>query len=261
MNISDLHKITGNTRYASLKVAYLERLALAPAMLAPEVLAQVTAQVLLESGAFRYIRELWGPTKAQRGYEGRADLGNTQRGDGERFMGRDFIQTTGRSNYRLLTSWTRKALGGNVDFEANPELLESPKWLGISVIWYFSTRATRAGKLILDYARAGNIEMVTRLVNGGLNGYSKRLRWYDRTALVLLGYDPDDVSGFQRKASLAVDGISGALTRDALHKALKRSTPATDYVKTGPKPAPARASNPFKALLELLLKLFGGRKK
>lgn len=41
-----------------------------------------------------------GPTTAQRGYEGRKDLGNVKRGDGFRFRGRGFVQLTGRANYK-----------------------------------------------------------------------------------------------------------------------------------------------------------------
>ncbi|MEK9796855.1 MAG: peptidoglycan-binding protein [Alphaproteobacteria bacterium] len=173
----------------------------------PAVLAQFLAQVMHESGGLRYVREIWGPTKAQRGYEGRKDLGNTQPGDGKRFMGRDVIQVTGRANYRALSKWA------GFDFEAKPEALESPEWLGIGAIWYFLTR-----KGLLDYARAGNIEMVTRRVNGGLNGYADRLRWYDRIALEML--KAPDVRTFQKQAGLAVDGISGPKTRAALHEAL-----------------------------------------
>lgn len=177
------------------------------------VLAQFLAQVMHESGGLRYVREIWGPTKAQKGYEGRADLGNTQPGDGKRFMGRDVIQVTGRANHRALTAWVRKTFGGGPDFEAKPELLESPEWLGIGAIWYFLTR-----KGLIDYARAGNNEMVTRRVNGGLNGYQDRLHWYDLSALKLLGFA--DVRAFQKSAGLVTDGISGPKTRAALHEAL-----------------------------------------
>lgn len=188
------------------------------------VLAQFLAQVMHESGGLRYVREIWGPTKAQRGYEGRADLGNVKPGDGKRFMGRDVLQITGRANYRALTAWVRKTFGAKVDFEANPELLESPEWLGIGAIWYFLTR-----KGLIDYARAGNIEMVTRRVNGGLNGYQDRLRWYDDCALKLLGFGT--VRDFQKSAGLVVDGISGPKTRAALHEALShvRETPKTEH--------------------------------
>ena len=182
------------------------------------VMAQFLAQVMHESGGLRYVREIWGPTKAQKGYEGRADLGNVKPGDGKRFMGRDVIQVTGRANYRALSKWA------GFDFEAKPEALESPEWLGIGAIWYFLTR-----KGLLDYARAGNIEMVTRRVNGGLNGYQDRLRWYDDCALKLLGFGT--VRDFQKSAGLVVDGISGPKTRAALHEALShvRETPKTEH--------------------------------
>ncbi len=186
------------------------------------MLAQFLAQVMHESGGLRYVREIWGPTKAQRGYEGRADLGNVKPGDGKRFMGRDVLQITGRANYRALTAWVQKTFGAKVDFEANPELLESPEWLGIGAIWYFLTR-----KGLIDYAREGNIEMVTRRVNGGLNGYADRLRWYDDCALKLLGFGT--VRDFQKSAGLVADGISGPKTRAAMHDALShvRETPVS----------------------------------
>ena len=202
------------------------------------VLAQFLAQVMHESGGLRYVREIWGPTKAQKGYEGRADLGNVKPGDGKRFMGRDVIQVTGRANYRALSKWA------GFDFEAKPEALESPEWLGIGAIWYFLTR-----KGLLDYARAGNIEMVTRRVNGGLNGYQDRLRWYDDCALKLLGFDT--VRDFQKSAGLVVDGISGPKTRAALHEALShvRKTPETvtrpaPHVNATPAKRPAQSAKP-----------------
>ena len=207
------------------------------------VLAQFLAQVMHESGGLRYVREIWGPTKAQRGYEGRADLGNVKPGDGKRFMGRDVLQITGRANYRALTAWVQKTFGAKVDFEANPELLESPEWLGIGAIWYFLT----ARKDLIKYCREGNIEMVTRRVNGGLNGYQDRLRWYDDCALKLLGFGT--VRDFQKSAGLVVDGISGPKTRAALHEALShvRETPKTEHEPpVMSKPAPVSDTRPGK---------------
>ncbi len=230
------------------------------------VLAQFLAQVMHESGGLRYVREIWGPTKAQKGYEGRADLGNVKPGDGKRFMGRDVIQVTGRANYRALSKWA------GFDFEAKPEALESPEWLGIGAIWYFLTR-----KGLLDYARAGNIEMVTRRVNGGLNGYQDRLRWYDDCALKLLGFGT--VRDFQKSAGLVVDGISGPKTRAALHEALShvskpaktehkppamsKAAPVSDIAAEAPKRAaqsakPSAPSSPAKSGGGAVAALLGG---
>lgn len=225
----------------------------------PAVLAQFMAQVMHESGGLKYVREIWGPTKAQARYEGRADLGNTQPGDGKRFMGRDVIQVTGRANYREMTAWLRKTHGVQVDFEATPEALERPEWLGAGAIWYFLTR-----KDLLRYCREGNIEMVTRRVNGGLNGYADRLRWYDDCALALLGVP--SVSQFQKSAGLLVDGISGPKTRAAMHAALLQLAQPPKQPTTAPKPVPATPAAPkpatgfLAALLRVLAAIFGGKR-
>ena len=144
----------------------------------PAVLAQFLAQVMHESGGLRYVREIWGPTKAQRGYEGRKDLGNTQPGDGKRFMGRDVIQVTGRANYRALSKWA------GFDFEAKPEALESPQWAALSAADYWLDR-----KLSQYFLPDGGVKFkaLTKAINGGLNGYDDRLMRYERAMAALGG--------------------------------------------------------------------------
>lgn len=125
------------------------------------------SQILVESGCFKWVREIWGPTAAQSGYEGRADLGNTQPGDGFKYRGRGLIQVTGRSNYASCA----QALGINcIDY---PELLELPQYAVASAVWYWTSNNINA------IADTDNIEKVTKAVNGGLNGFSQRSHYYE----------------------------------------------------------------------------------
>jgi putative chitinase len=180
----------------------------------PHRLAHFIGQLAHESGAFAHDREVWGPTPAQRRYEGRRDLGNTQPGDGSRFRGRGPIQVTGRANYLQFTAWARRFDPKAPDFTATPDALNTDPWEGLSPIWYWETRGLNS------YADRNDPEMLTRRINGGLNGYADRLERYTRAALVLLGYGPTDVRRYQSAAGLAVDGVAGPRTRAALHRDL-----------------------------------------
>jgi putative chitinase len=147
-------------------------------------LAHFLAQVGHESGALVHSREVWGPTPAQERYEGRADLGNTQPGDGRRYMGRGLLQTTGRANYRSLRDRLRveKKLDAP-DFEAAPELLEQPRWAALSACDYWEMRNINA------LADRDDHEAVTRAVNGGTNGIEDRRRRLERAKAVLAAVD------------------------------------------------------------------------
>lgn len=137
--------------------------------------AAFLAQLAHESGQLAYMRELWGPTPAQLGYEGRSDLGNTESGDGERFKGRGPIQVTGRANYARVSH----ALFGDDRLLQFPELLEDPA-IGCRAagqFWHVHG--------LNDLADIGNFKRITKLINGGYNGYDDRLKFYQRALSVL----------------------------------------------------------------------------
>lgn len=142
-------------------------------IVSPPAIRAFLAQIGHESGRLRYVREIWGPTDAQRRYEGRADLGNVQPGDGERFRGRGLIQITGRSNYTELSD----ALGH--DFVSNPRDLELPKWAAWSAAWFWDSRQLN------DVAERGDFREVTRKINGGYNGLDDRLALHNRAHQVI----------------------------------------------------------------------------
>jgi putative chitinase len=136
----------------------------------PLRLAHFMAQLIHESGSFRYMEEIASGSA----YEGRADLGNIINGDGKRYKGRGPIQLTGRANYR-----TYGRLAG-IDFERNPELVAIPS-IGLMVSCMFWDRE----KLNL-LADQDDIRNITLRINGGLNGYEDRKLNLKRVKALLL---------------------------------------------------------------------------
>lgn len=142
-------------------------------------------QVSHESNGFLWMREIWGPTAAQKAYEPPSrkamDLGNSQEGDGFRFRGRGLIQITGRANYA--------ACGEALDLplEAQPELLELPSHAVRSAGWFWTVgagqRLSVAAKMhgvpvgvnLNELADRGDFKGITLAINGGLNGQEERL--------------------------------------------------------------------------------------
>ena len=136
-------------------------------------IAAFLAQIGHESGQLKYVKEIWGPTKAQAKYEGRVDLGNTVGGDGSKFRGRGLIQITGRANYAECG----EALG--LDLINHPELLEKPQHACMSAAWFWSSKG------LSTLADAGKFDTITQRINGGQNGAADRQALYTRALKVL----------------------------------------------------------------------------
>lgn len=137
-------------------------------------LAHFLAQSGHETLGFTRMVEIWGPTPAQRRYEGRTDLGNVRAGDGYRYRGRGVLHVTGRDNYRRFG-----AIVG-VDIESQPERAAEPAIAMALGGAYWTSRRINAA------ADRDDVEAVTRLVNGGLNGLDDRIKRLARAKALLL---------------------------------------------------------------------------
>jgi putative chitinase len=131
-------------------------------------IANFIGQAAHETGGFRLTREIWGPTDAQNRYEGRADLGNTQPGDGYRYRGRGIFQITGRACYDEIGAALK------VDLEDCPELAESPPIAVESAAYFWQSRGLNT------LADTGDEDGITRRINGGTNGIAERRALVDR---------------------------------------------------------------------------------
>jgi putative chitinase len=130
----------------------------------PKRMAAFVAQIAHESEELRFTRELASGNE----YEGRADLGNTQAGDGVKFKGRGLLQITGRANYAACGA----ALGLNL-IDA-PALLESPAGACRSAAWFWTKRG------LSELADADKFGEITVRINGGHNGLDQRIGYWLR---------------------------------------------------------------------------------
>jgi putative chitinase len=112
------------------------------------------------------------PSKiADKVYSGR--MGNTEDGDGAKYIGRGLIQLTGKDNYRAFG----EAIGE--DLVANPELVEQPRYAALSAGWFWNKRGLNA------LADAMDITTLTVRINGGKIGIDDRIAKINKALDVL----------------------------------------------------------------------------
>ena len=152
----------------------------------PERIAAFIAQLAHESGEFRYMQELADGSA----YDHRADLGNTRpeaieiaerhgSTPGRWWKGHGPIQITGFDNHRDCSL----ALYGDATV-----LLEEPLRLTRptdgcrAAVWFWNENGLNAQA---DKNTEQAFKAITRTINGGLNGYDDRKRYWDRARSVL----------------------------------------------------------------------------
>lgn len=140
--------------------------------------AMFLAQVAHESGEFRYMEEIWGPTPAQKLYEPpsrkASELGNTETGDGKLFKGHGPIQITGRANHQKYGDLL------SVDLISNPSLAATPE-VGFRLAGcYWKQNGLN------ELADENRFTSITVRINGGTNGLSDRLMYLARAKAALV---------------------------------------------------------------------------
>ncbi|WP_392420442.1 glycoside hydrolase family 19 protein [Edwardsiella piscicida] len=99
-------------------------------------------------------------------------LGNKAPGDGWQYRGRGLIQITGADSYRHCGD------GLQLNLLESPELLESDAAAARSAAWFYVSTGC------MKYT--GDIERVTRIINGGHNGIDDRRQRYNIARAVLM---------------------------------------------------------------------------
>jgi putative chitinase len=100
---------------------------------------------------------------ANKVYSGR--MGNTEDGDGAKYIGRGLIQITGKENY----THCGEALG--MDLVTYPQLLEEPRYAALSAGWFWNKKGLNA---LADEGTSNAFEVMTKRINGGLLGLDDR---------------------------------------------------------------------------------------
>ncbi len=98
-------------------------------------------------------------------YDGRTDLGNQGRPDGESYRGRGYVQLTGRDNYRRHGA----AIGLGDRLVEEPELANEPATAARLLASFLGAKERRVKEALLT----DDLRAVRRLVNGGSHGLDR----------------------------------------------------------------------------------------
>lgn len=148
----------------------------------PERIAAFFAQIGHESADLYYVSEI----ASGHAYDNRKDLGNTTteainivKGLGTTagcfWKGHGFIQITGFYNHKKCAEALK------IDCLKNPMLLTEPRDACRSSAWFFNSHGLNS------LADKGQIDTISKIINGGYNGFIDRRERYKKCLKVLCG--------------------------------------------------------------------------
>lgn len=183
----------------------LERTAKAAGIVGLE-LAQLLGQCHVETIGYQTLKEL--PNKWQQHYEPPSStatmLGNTQPGDGQKFIGRGFIQVTGRYNYDQF------AKNSGIDVITHPELLEKPDTAAKATVDFWLNRVRPQ---IKDFTKT---DQVTKIINHAKKHAAERKSAFKQYASALPKQPKTQVA--TAPAKLQATAPKGTTTKPAAAK-------------------------------------------
>lgn len=179
LTVQQLRKIMPHCKNASEVVPILNATAKQYNINNERRMAAWLATLAVESGEFKYQEEIASGSA----YEGRKDLGNTQKGDGRKFKGHGRIQITGRTNHTAYTNYLKKSKHlPFVDFTVEPRTLAQEPYATDSAGWFWAVYAK------LNTA-ADHGDFLTTQVR--VNGRNKKTglpnHWKERNAYFIKG--------------------------------------------------------------------------
>ena len=110
---------------------------------------------------------------ANRAYGGRMGNGDEASGDGWKYCGRGLIQLTGKSNYQAFADSIQ------TDINEVPAFLQTFEGAIQSACWFWENNNLNR------WADAGDIEKMTKIINGGTLGLDDRTARYNHALQVL----------------------------------------------------------------------------
>jgi putative chitinase len=144
-------------------------------------------------------------------------LGNVEEGDGWRFRGKGLIQLTGRHNVEEF------AKSINMTAEEASSYLETEEGAMASACWFWTENNCN------DYVDAGDIEGLSKRINGGTIGLKDRIKKWNKnidilnhnyskkpTSILRRGARGDSVKLIQHALNITADGIFGPGTESTL---------------------------------------------